>query len=309
MAMVAMTFCSQAWLGAGAPAQAAPVTDTFKFTATFKERCQGDPRFVDIQDVTAAEGITLTLTRDPLDTGDLTAIRATLNNTEIAGLNAITMNGRIFPKNSSGSAAKFALSGRNPGNPDHFLTILGNATFLPPGNLTKAAGTLMLQIIDLYGLPNGGGDVQAECIINGTFETKAKLAPSGGSADIDVTAATPASGTTNISGTGVTVATTFDTLNSVPVTRVQVDATVGGIKRQVLVYFATTGGAVQAVSYFWGTASLFENIVYCPLAGCADVSVNQTTKTITFVNTALDDHDPAGSITKVATLNGAIQYP
>lgn len=133
----------------------------------------------------------------------------------------------------------------------------------------------------------------------------------GGGADIDVTNATPASGNTNISGSGITVATSFDTLNGIPVTRVQVDATVGGNQRQVLVYFATTGGAVQAVSYFWGTASLFDNIVYCPVAGCAGVSVNQTTKVITFVNTSLDNNNgpfpPPPD--KFATLNGAIQYP
>jgi hypothetical protein len=176
MAMVAMTFCSQAWLGAVAPAQAAPVTDTFKFTATVTQRCQGNPVFVDLQDVTGAKGITLTITRDVRNTGDLTTIQATLNNTGNADLNAITMNGRIFPKNLSGSEAKFVLSGVNPGNPDHFLTILGNATFNTAGSLTKAAGTVVFQITTVYDLPNGGGDSEpVECLANGTFETKAKL--------------------------------------------------------------------------------------------------------------------------------------
>jgi hypothetical protein len=305
MAMVAVTFCSQAWLGAGAPAQAAPVTDTFKFKATLKQQCQGNPSFVDLQEVVVAEGITLTITRDPLSTSDLTTIQATLNNTETADIDAIIMNGRIFPKNLSGSAAKFALSGRNPGNTDHFLTLLGNATFTA-GNLTKAAGTFVLQNTDIYDLPGGGTGGPAECFYHGTFETKGKVA---GSADIDVTAATPASGNTNISGAGVTVATTFDTLNGTPVTRVQVDGTSGGNQRRVLVYFATTGGAVQAVSYFWGAANVTENIVYCPALGCDAVSVNQVAKTITFVGTALDNHSPVDPTDKFATLIGGIQYP
>jgi len=126
--------------------------------------------------------------------------------------------------------------------------------------------------------------------------------------DIDVTLATPASGNTNISGTGATVATSSDTLNNVPVTRVQVDATTNGYKRQVVVYFETATGNVVAVSYSWGLATIFENSVYCPSAGCTGVSVNKVTKVITFVNTALDNNSPAPPPDKFATLNGSIQY-
>jgi hypothetical protein len=176
MAMAAMTFCSQAWLGTGAPAQAATVIDTFKLTATITARCQGNPKFVEIFNVKGVEGNTLTVTRDVNNDGDLTTIRATINNTGNADIDAIVMNGRIFPKNLSGSGAKFVLSGVNPGNPDHFFTLLGNATFTA-GNLTKAAGTLVYQITDAYSLPNGGESAPVECLDNGTFETKAKLIP------------------------------------------------------------------------------------------------------------------------------------
>jgi hypothetical protein len=177
MAIAAMTFCSQAWMGAVVPAQAATVTDTFKLTASVKQRCQADPRFVHIFDVKGLEGNTVTITRDPLNTGDLTTIQTTINNTGNVDIDTTTMNGRIFPKNSSGSAAKFVLSGVVPGNTDHFLTILGNATFNAAGSLTKAAGTFAFQITDNYPLQGGGESAPAECIQNGTFETKAKLVP------------------------------------------------------------------------------------------------------------------------------------
>jgi hypothetical protein len=177
MAMVAVTFCGQAWMGAVAPAQAATVIDTFQLKATVIQRCQGDPRFVEIFDVKAVEGNTVTITRDVNNDGDLTTIQTTINNTGNVDIDAITMNGRIFPKNLSGSAAKFVLSGSvaNPGSSDNFITILGNATFNAAGNLTKAAGTFVFQITDNYRLPGGGESLPAECIEKGTFETKAKL--------------------------------------------------------------------------------------------------------------------------------------
>ena len=59
MAMVAVTFCSQAWLGTGAPAQAATVTDTFELKVTSKEWCQDNPKFFENINVKAADNITL----------------------------------------------------------------------------------------------------------------------------------------------------------------------------------------------------------------------------------------------------------
>jgi hypothetical protein len=117
---------------------------------------------------------------------------------------------------------------------------------------------------------------------------------------------TPASGNTNISGSAVTVSTTLDDADT---TRVQVNATSDGNLREILVYFTTATGAVEAVSYEWGTASVLENIVYCPLAGCTNVSVNIATREITFSGTALDDHGnpgPTDPPTKFATLGQAV---
>jgi hypothetical protein len=176
LAMAAMTFCSQAWLGAVAPAQAATVTDTFEFTATIKAFCQGNPKFFENFNVKVAEGVTLTVTRDVLNTGDLTDIQATLNNTGNADLDAIIMNGLSFPKNPSGSKEELVLSGVNLGNTDHFLTVRGKAKFDTLGNLTKVTGTLVLQITDRYSLPTGGESDPVECFSSGTFGTKNKLA-------------------------------------------------------------------------------------------------------------------------------------
>lgn len=176
MAMVAVTCCSQAWLGAVAPAQAATVTDTFAFKATVKAFCQGNPKFFENFNVKAAEGVTLTLTRDVNADGDFTDIRATLNNTGNADLDAIVVNGLSFPKNTSGSKEKLVLSGVNPGNTDHFLTILGNAKFDALGALTKVTGTLVLQNTDRYSIGTGESD-PVECFSSGTFETGIKLVP------------------------------------------------------------------------------------------------------------------------------------
>ena len=91
LAMVAVSFCSQAWLGAGAPAQAATVTDVFVFKApTIKEFCQGNPKFFHIGSAKVADNHTLTLTRDVNDDGDFTDIQATLNGTGNADVDAIT---------------------------------------------------------------------------------------------------------------------------------------------------------------------------------------------------------------------------
>lgn len=131
----------------------------------------------------------------------------------------------------------------------------------------------------------------------------------GGGADITVINATPASGNTNISGPGLTITTTPDTLNGVSVTRVEVNGTSDGNQRRVRVYF-TAVGVVQAVSYFWGTANINDNIVFCPEAGCTGVSVNTTSKGIFFANTVLDDHGPGIPPTKFATFDiSGIQYP
>ena len=164
------------WLSSLAPALAATaVTDTFQLKATGKEWCRNDPKFFNTTHVKATEGLTFTVTRDVLGTGDLTDIQATINNSDNATLDAITLNGRALPVNRSGSTAQLVLSGRDPGNPDHFLTLRGKATFDKAGNLTKVTGTYVYQVLsDSGGIPN------TDCFGSGTFGTGKKLPPPNG---------------------------------------------------------------------------------------------------------------------------------
>jgi hypothetical protein len=178
MTMVAVTTCSQVWLGTVAPAQAAPVTDTFELKATVKEWCQDNPKFFENVNIRVADNITVTITRDVNSDNDYTDIQATINNSGDADLDAMTLNGLAFPKNTSSSKAKLVLSGVNPGT-DHFFTILGNATFDTLGNLTKATGTFVNQITSTYTTDKktGAQSGPVECFDSGTFETKNKLTP------------------------------------------------------------------------------------------------------------------------------------
>ena len=126
----------------------------------------------------------------------------------------------------------------------------------------------------------------------------------GGHADIVVTNATPPSGNANFSTDVVTSASSMGTDMGV-----SAESWFDGTLRKVVVRFETTGGAVQSVNYHWGRSSFFENLVSCTAMGCSGVSVNQTTKNITFANTVLVNHNPSTSTSMFATLNGAIQYP
>ena len=177
MAMVAMTFCSQAWMGAVAPAQAAPVIDTFELKATLKQWCEGNPKFFEKVTLKAAENITVRITRDVLGTDDFTDIQAKIINSGDDDLDAITMNGRIFPRNKSGSKAELVLSGVNPGNDDHFFTGRGQATFDKLGNLTKVTGTFVSQVTGTYTTDKktGAQSLPVECFDSGTFVTGKKL--------------------------------------------------------------------------------------------------------------------------------------
>ena len=162
-------------LGMVAPAQAATVTDTFELKATVKQFCEGNPKFFQNFKVKVAHLITITVTRDVNNDNNLTDIQATINNTENADLDAITMNGLIFPRNTSGSKAELVFSGVNPGNADHFVTVRGQATFDKLGSLTKMTGTYVSQIPDSYSLPGGGDSPPVECFASGTFVTGKKL--------------------------------------------------------------------------------------------------------------------------------------
>jgi hypothetical protein len=156
------------WVTQGPPTTGtcSAVIDTFALKLTGTERCQNNPKFVEPIEVKAKDGLTFTITRDVLNTGDLTDIRATINNSDNATLDAITLNGRAFPKDTSGRKAKFVLSGRDPGNLDRFMTLHGTATFNQAGTLTNVTGTYVYQV-----LPGLAGAPGIDCLGRGMFVT------------------------------------------------------------------------------------------------------------------------------------------
>ena len=175
MAMLAVTFCSQAWLDTVPPAQAAPVTDTFELKVTTKEFCEGNPKFFETIKAVVTDGVTITITRDVNGDDDFTDIQATINNTGSADIDAIILKGLAFPRNKARSKAELVLSGVNLTNDDHFLTIRGQATFDRLGNLTKVTGTVVDQLTGTYTIDKVGTQSgQVECFDSGTFGTGKK---------------------------------------------------------------------------------------------------------------------------------------
>jgi hypothetical protein len=167
-------------LGVAWDVQAATVTDTFPATATAKEWCRGNPRFfenihVRIHPKDPTKNTTLIFTRDPLNSGDLTNIQATINTQGGApDIDALTMNGLAFPSNKSGSTDQFVLLGTL--NNGHFFAVRGQTHLDKLGNLTKVTGTFMYQITGTYTLDKQGNQSgPVDCFASGTFVTGKKL--------------------------------------------------------------------------------------------------------------------------------------
>jgi hypothetical protein len=177
LAMVAVIYCGQAWLGTVAPTQAAPVTDTFELKGTLKEWCEGNPKFSETIKTVVTDGVTVTLTRDVNGDNDFTDIQATINNTGSADIDAITLKGLAFPRNKAHSKEELVLSGVNPTKDDHFLTIRGQATFDELGNLTKVTGTMVELLTGTYTVDKKTGvkSGPVECFDSGTFGTGRKI--------------------------------------------------------------------------------------------------------------------------------------
>lgn len=159
------------YLGIAPDAQATTVTDTFQLGLRGKEWCRDDPKFFETFNIKVTDGSTMTVTRDVDGLGVVTDTRANINsNGGNATVDAITMNGLVFPRNKSGMNAEFALSGTDPVITDHFITVRGRVTFDKAGNLTKVTGKFVFQILDTVGAQNN-----VDCFGDGTFRTGAKL--------------------------------------------------------------------------------------------------------------------------------------
>ncbi len=300
--MVALALVSLLWLSSLAPARAASVTDTFPLTVTGTERCRNDPKFVEPIHVKTKSGETITFKRDVLNTGDLTDIQATINtNGGNATIDAITLNGRAFPVNKSGSLVQFVLSGTDPGNPDHFLTLRGQATFNKAGTLTKVTGSYVYQIL------SGSGGVQdVDCFGSGTFGAQ-KPPSSGGSGGTLTVANAPASvrGTfvaakrvvATVSGGFAAIAwaeVNPSMLGHAEVMTMSVDTTTGQV---IDVIFSMADGSVGTA---WGCSTVLPS-------GCAGASVNRTAGTFTVVDTVLTDTTDSSPPPPI-TVNGTLTF-
>lgn len=183
MAGMTLAGCSMIAVGMAAPALAAPVLDTFEIKATTKEWCEGNPKFsenvsVKIDPRNPANNVTVTFTRDVGNTDDNTDVSLTFNNTGSTDFDAITLNGLAFAANVAQRKLEFAVSGVNPGNDGHFVTVRGQALLDNLGNVTKLIGTVVYEITGTYTIKTplpAHQSADVECFASGTFATGKKL--------------------------------------------------------------------------------------------------------------------------------------
>jgi len=163
-------------LGVAPDVQAVTMTDTFPLKATGNEWCRDNPRFFEnfhirIHPEEPTKNSTLTITRDPLNSGDLTNIEATINtNGKNLDIDAMTLKGLAFPTNKSGHSDQFVLLGTLPNG--HFFSIRSQAHLDNLGSLTKVTGMFMFQITDTFTIDKQGDkSTPVDCFGNGTFVT------------------------------------------------------------------------------------------------------------------------------------------
>jgi hypothetical protein len=292
-------------------AQAAAMTDTFDLQLTVKEWCQDNPKFfenfkVKINRSNPSDNTTLTITRDPNNTGDITDIQATIEtHGKSADVDAITLKGTIVLSNPAGRKAELALSGVNPGNPAHFLTLRGQATLDKFGNVNKLTGTFMVQETNTYTVDKKTGQQSGpvECLASGTFVTGKEVggtltvsnAPANAEGEFDANAYL--SRKTRILGHSL-----FQWLEQKP-NKVHVES-VG------VIYDPITTESSLMFLYGDMSDSPDGSIWTCgsDLLGpsCSGVTLNRSAGTLTLSNTVLDPFGAAGAS---ITLNGTLTFP
>lgn len=182
MMLCALSLGSGAWLGLVASAQAATIIDTYEVTLTGKQWCEGNPTFsepfkVAVNPRQPAQSTTLTLTQDPQNSGDRAHLHAVLNTQGASlDLDGIALEGRAFPSTKTGGSAQIVLSGSSPANPDHSLTMRGQAKFDKAGRLLSVSGTYVFQAISTYTTDKktGAQSGPVDCFNSGTVATKGK---------------------------------------------------------------------------------------------------------------------------------------
>ena len=306
--LASLTLVTLVLFGSLAPALATTVKDTFPMKLTGKEWCRNDPKFFDTIKVKATDGMTFSLTRDVLGTNDLTDVQATINTQGVnTTIDAIVLNGRALKSNKSGSIAQLVLSGRDPNNPDRFLTIRGQATFDKTGKLTKVTGTYVYQI-----LSDSGGVQDVDCFGNGTFGTQ-KLPSSGGGGG----AGGGGGGTLTVDNAPASVkgkfvahapSTLINKQGAVTWAELPVVTGTSGHAEVVAVSFDIATGDVLLVIFSMadGTVGTAWSCHGFTLPGCPGASVNRTAGTFTFVDTVLNIS--SGGTNPPITLNGTLNF-
>jgi hypothetical protein len=167
-------------LGVAPDLQADTTVDTFPLKAVVKEWCRGNPNFfeniiVRIHPNDPTQNSIFTITRDPLNSDDLTNVQATINTQGgVPDIDAMTLNGLAFPRNKSGNTAQLVLLGTL--NSGHFFSVRGQTHLDKLGNLTKVTGTFMYQITGTYTIDKQGNQSgPVDCFASGTFVTGKKL--------------------------------------------------------------------------------------------------------------------------------------
>ncbi len=181
-AALAVTCVGMAWLGSFPYANAAQVADTFVVALTGKQWCEGNPALSEMFKVRVnpkhpEQNTQLVFTQDPQDTGDLTEIQAILDTQGASPeLDEMTLKGRAFPSNKAGRLVQFVLSGTNPNQPAHYLTLQGQAIFDKTGHPVNVSGKYSFQIISTFTADKktGAQSGPVECFNSGTVVTKGK---------------------------------------------------------------------------------------------------------------------------------------
>ena len=312
MALYSLTLVSVMWVGAAASAEV--ITDTFELKATFKEWCKGNPRFVDPFTAKVSDGFTITFTRDD---GNPTHLQVSINTDGVSpDIDAITLAGRAHFRNAAQSKLEFALSGVNPSNPDHFVTLRGQGTVDRYGHLTKVTGTVFWQEATTYitDKSTGAQSDPVECFSSGTFGAGKNLSwvpppPPPSTGTLRVTNAP-----SNVGGRFV--AQTRSVGGTLPPG--DPNATVGAIFwteafSQNFTHFETFSitfdlitGEILSAEFLSANTNNTGNGWTCGVSGCIGGVVNRTTRTANFTNMVLPNStmDSVQSI----TLNGTLRF-
>ena len=293
-------------LGSLAPAQAATVTDRFEFKATLKEWCQGNPKFFENNNAKATDDVLLTITRDVNGDTDFTDISATIG---LSGgePDVIPMKGRAFLRNKSGSRAELVLSGVNPGNADHFITIRGHATFDTLGqmiNLTKVTGTIAYQITDSYAIDKfDTPSAPVECFGSGTFAT-GKKTTSSGNGMLTVTNAPLSVGETFVVDPPLIASTKLS--RGIPFVKWGEVPVANPFHNEILaIAFDPTRSLVVVLFALFEGPGHFTH--WDCIFSCTGVKIDKTAGTAEFTNTELTDTTSATPLSPI-TLNGTLHF-